>query len=303
MIQESVESNSNIDLLREDYWYTRWLRKYRRQISLFVKQPTGLYALLIIVALLIIAIIPQFFTDWDPEAVNTSENLMPPCRLHPFGTDELGRDVLSRVLYGARLTLGSSVAVVFISAFIGGSLGAFAGNNPGIVDEIIMRIADGVIALPMMMVGMAISLMLGPSLEHAALALIIIWWPQYARLMRGQVLQVRERQFVVAAKSIGLSDFRILFRHIVPNCASAFIIKTTLDLGIAVLTLGGLSFIGVGAQPPTPEWGALVASGRRVIFEAWWISTFPGFAIFIFVMASNLLGDILRDILDPHLLR
>ncbi len=278
-----------------------WTRRHRRIAALLGRRPAE-FSLCILIAYLVIALAPGTFTQWDPLAIDTQIRLLPPSRLHPFGTDELGRDVLARVLHGARLSLGASGLAVLAAALVGSGLGAVGGYLGGKVDEVIMRVTDMLIAFPYMFVAIAVATALGPSLRNAALSLALIWWTVYARLMRAQVMQVASEQFVEAARSIGARDLRILVRHVIPNSFSPVLVQATLDVGVAVVALGALSFVGAGAKPPSPEWGAMVAGGRLVLFEAWWISTFPGLAIFAFTMAANLLGDALRDALDPRLL-
>jgi peptide/nickel transport system permease protein len=217
-----------------------------------------------------------------------------------MGTDELGRDVLSRVMTGTKYSLQVAVVVLGFSVAFGTIVGAVAGYFGGIVDEILMRLTDLFLAFPALVLAIAIASTLGKSLTNTMIALATVFWPWYARLVRGQVLAVRARDFVDAGRSIGASDLRLMFRHILPNCISVVIIQMTLDVGYAVLTTSSLSFIGLGAQPPDPEWGAMMATARNYFREAWWYITFPGIALTLTVFAFNVLGDGLQDALDPR---
>jgi peptide/nickel transport system permease protein len=219
---------------------------------------------------------------------------------HPFGTDKLGRDVLSRVIVGARPALIVPMAVVLFAVLIGAPLGAIAGYKGGWVDEVIMRITDLFLAFPSMLLAMAIASALGRGLQNAAIALIVSWWPWYTRLVRGVTLSLKERYFVEAAQAIGVRDSVIILRHILPNTISPILVQATVDLGTVILAMGGLAFLGLGTQPPAPDWGLMVSEGRTYILDQWWISTFPGLAIFVIVLAFNLIGDTLRDIFDPR---
>ena len=217
-----------------------------------------------------------------------------------MGTDRLGRDVLSRVIYGARPAVLVSLLVVGLAVLIGVPIGAIAGYRGGWIDEALMRVTDLFLAFPPLLLAMAIVAALGPGLENAALALAISWWPWYARIARGVATGLRNQYFVDAARSIGVRDRTIVTRHIIPNTISPIIVQATIDVGTVVLAAGSLGFIGLGARPPSADWGLMVAEGRTVILEQWWASTFPGLAIFIVVLAANLVGDTLRDALDPR---
>ena len=226
--------------------------------------------------------------------------LLPPSAEHLMGTDRLGRDVLSRVIYGARPAVLVSLLVVGLAVLIGVPIGAIAGYRGGWIDEALMRVTDLFLAFPPLLLAMAIVAALGPGLENAALALAISWWPWYARIARGVATGLRNQYFVDAARSIGVRDRTIVTRHIIPNTISPIIVQATIDVGTVVLAAGSLGFIGLGARPPSADWGLMVAEGRTVILEQWWASTFPGLAIFIVVLAANLVGDTLRDALDPR---
>ena len=257
----------------------------------------------IVLALVVVAIFAPWIAPYSPTRINLRERLQPPSGKHLFGTDDAGRDILSRVIYGSRVTLRICVLVVGLTLVIGTLLGLVSGFFGGWVDELVMRVSDVFLAFPALILAMAIAAALGPSLENAIVAMVAIWWPRYARVTRGQVLSIREIDFVAAARAAGASSFRIMLRHILPNCISPVVVQATLDLGEVVLTAATLSFIGFGAQPPTPEWGAMVSVGRNFLRDYWWYTTFPGLAILITVMGFNLLGDAVRDILDPRLRR
>ncbi|MCW1966739.1 MAG: ABC transporter permease [Anaerolineae bacterium] len=218
---------------------------------------------------------------------------------HYLGTDTLGRDIASRLLYGAQISIPIAIVVVAMTALLGISLGAVSGFIGGWVDEIIMRISDATLAFPSLILAMAITATLGPGLFNSAIAITLVLWPEYARFMRGQVLRVRGYEYVQAAESLGMGRLQTLLRHIVPNAIPLMWVKASLDVGQAILLAASLSFIGLGAVPPNPEWGAMAAAGREK-FAEWWIGTFPGLAILSVVMGFNFLGDGLRDVLDPR---
>lgn len=265
------------------------------------RDPTMVVATVVVVVLVVIAITPDLFTGYGPTEINPPDRFRGPSADHLFGTDQLGRDLFSRVLHATRTTLGSAVLVVLFAAIIGVSLGSISSIGGQLVDEVLMRIVDLFMAFPLLVLAMAIVAALGPNLLNAMAALVLIWWAQYARLTRGLVLQMRDREFVLAARAIGASGPRILYRHILPNCFSPLLVKGTLDIAVAVLVTASLSFLGLGVQPPDPDWGAMISDGRNVVRDAWWYPTFPGLAIFVTVMALNLIGDAIRDLLDPRL--
>jgi peptide/nickel transport system permease protein len=224
---------------------------------------------------------------------------LPPSIKHLFGTDELGRDIFSRVLYGTRISLPAAVLVVVLALIIGIPLGVIAGTYGGYVDELLMRITDMFLSFPPLLLAIAIAAILGPSLQNAILATMISWWPWYTRLTRGQAISIKEREFVMAARAIGASNFTIMWKHILPNCIAPVIVQASMDLGGVILTLSALSFLGLGAQPPTPEWGLMVNTSRNYILNAWWYGVFPSLSIFFTALSFNLLGDGLREIMDP----
>lgn len=231
------------------------------------------------------------------------DKLLPPGGKHYFGTDDYGHDIYSMVVYASRISLKISLLVVISATIIGTVLGGVAGYFGGIVDEVIMRITDIFLSIPGLILAMAVVAALGRSLEHIMYALIIVWWPAYTRLMRGQVLSIRENQYVEAARSVGSNSTRIIFKHILPNAMSPLWVQMSRDLGTVMLVAAGLSFIGLGASPGTAEWGLMVSMGRTHMLHAWWYVTFPGLAIFFTVLGFNLLGDGIRDVTDPRLRR
>ena len=259
-------------------------------------------SLIIILFLVIIAIIAPIIAPFPSHIygdVNPQDKLLAPSRVYFLGTDEVGRDLFSRVLYGTRISLLGSLIAVGMGLLIGVPLGLMAGFYGGFLDEFIMRIVDMFLSFPPLLLAMAIAAFLGPSLQNAILALIIAWWPWYTRLIRGQVVSIKEREFVRAAHAIGTPSRQIMLKHILPNCISPIIVQASMDLGGIILTLAALSFLGLGAQAPTPEWGLIINTSRTYFLKAWWYSTFPGMAIFITVLSFNLLGDGLREVLDP----
>jgi len=304
-----------------------FLKKHESKIKdlkfmghLFRKSLLSMIGLLLILIMIFLALFAPLIASQHPSYVKVSteqgttvteerwdidfdQKLLPPSGEHLFGTDDYGRDIFSMVIYGSQTSFRISIIVVAVSTLIGIILGGIAGYFGGIIDEILMRITDIFLAIPYLILAMAVAAALGRSIDHIMEALIIVWWPTYARLMRGQVLAVREQQYVEAARSIGASNPRILIRHILPNAFSPLLVEITLDLGAVLLVAAGLSFIGLGASPGTAEWGLMISSGRIHMLHAWWYVTFPGLAILFVVLGFNLLGDGLRDITDPKLRR
>ena len=262
------------------------------------RRPMAVIGVVVIAIWLFIAIFAPLIAPYDPLAQSFTR-LSPPSAEHWFGTDAVGRDVLSRTLYGARVSLPLALILVVSSMIIGSILGAVAGYFGRGVDEVIMRISDLVFAFPTIILAMIVAASLGPSLTNAVIALLVVSWPSYARVMRSMVLGERAREYVIAGRLLGASAYRSLGRDVLPNVAAPVLVLATLDFGNAILLLSGLSFLGLGATPPTPEWGSMVADGVQN-FSAWWLSAFPGLAIFTVVMAFNFLGDAMRDALDPR---
>jgi len=261
----------------------------------------GIVVLLVLAALLAPVIVP--YPEDAAGAVHTENALLAPSTAHLFGTDDLGGDVFSRVIFGARYSLAIGLTIVLLAFLIGVPLGAIAGFSGGFVNELIMRTTDIFLTIPGIVLALAIGAALGPGLVNAAIALALVWWPGFCRLTQGQVLALREQTYVEAAGVVGAGQRRVIFRHILPNAMTPLIVKFSMDIGFAILTAAGLSFIGIGAQPPTPEWGAMVNTGRQFMPDWWWYATFPGLAIFLAVFAFNMLGDGVRDAFDPRTTR
>jgi len=262
--------------------------------------PLTIIGSIFLLALLVMAIFAPEIAPYNPIMPNPIDKLLPPSGQHLFGTDEVGRDIFSRVVYGARISLKVSVLVVIIAFPVGTLLGAIAGFFGGWIDQTIMRITDIFLAFPGIILAMAIAAALGPSITNVLLALSATWWPWYTRIVRSSVLPLKEIEFVESARALGASRVRILFRDILPNAIAPAGVQASLDLGNVILSAAALSFIGLGAQPPSPEWGAMLASSREILRDAWWSATFPGIAILITVLGFNLFGDGLRDVLDPR---
>lgn len=279
------------------------IREWRMSFYLLNRNRLQRASLIIIVLLILIAILAPVISPYPDHAIsatNPEDKLLPPSSQYFFGTDELGRDMFSRVIYGTRISLQTALIAVALAMLVGVPLGAIAGGLGGVVDEIIMRITDIFLSFPPLLLAIAIAAFLGPNLENAMLAIVVSWWPWYTRIIRGQAVSIRERQFVRAARSIGTPMYRIIFNHILPNTFAPVIVQASMDIGGVILTIASLSFLGLGAQPPTPEWGLLISTSRTYFLSAWWYSTFPGLAIFITVLVFNLIGDGIREVLDPR---
>jgi peptide/nickel transport system permease protein len=275
----------------------------RRRISVPTawRQSLALVGTAIAIAWIVVAIFAPLIAPHDPLAQNLAPSQSPSWH-HLFGTDELGRDVLSRVIYGSRVSLPIALVLVGTAAVIGSTVGAVAGYFRGVADGVLMRVADLVFAFPPIILAMVVAAVLGKGLFNAALAIVVVAWPSYARVSRGLVLSVGESEYVQSARLLGASSRSTLFRDVLPNVAGPIFVLATLDLANAILLLSGLSFLGLGAQPPKAEWGSMVAEGTQY-FQWWWIGTFPGLAIFTVVLAFNFLGDSLRDVFDPRTAR
>lgn len=280
----------------------RKLETLKEYLYLLKQNKLTFIALIIILSLVSIAIVAPIIVPFPSHiygSLNPQDKLLPPSRVYLFGTDELGRDIFSRVLYGTRISLLAALIAIVMGLLIGIPLGLMAGYYGGFIDEFVMRITDMFLSFPPLLLAMAIAAFLGPSLQNAIIALIISWWPWYSRLIRGQVVSIKEKEFVRAAHAIGTPSWQIMFKHILPNCISPVIVQASIDLGGIILTLAALSFLGLGAQAPTPEWGLMINTSRTYFLKAWWYGIFPGMAIFITVLCFNLLGDGLREVLDP----
>lgn len=278
-------------------------RTFRHVLSVIARDSLALASTVIIIVFVLVAVFAKQIAPYPLEGVgktNAPNALLAPSAEYPLGTDKLGRDMLSRIIVGARAALIVPMGVVFFAVLIGTPLGALAGYKGGWVDEVIMRITDLFLAFPSLLLAMAITSALGRGLDKAAIALVISWWPWYTRIARGVAVSLRERYFVEAAQAVGVSDAVIILRHILPNTISPILVQATVDLGTVILAMGGLAFLGLGTQPPAPDWGLMVSEGRELILNQWWVATYPGIAIFIVVLAFNLLGDTLRDIFDPR---
>jgi len=281
--------------VRQD-WSRAWYRLRKSTVSLV--------GLGIVISLLLVAVFAPYLAPYPEDGgavVRFSEAHSAPSWAHPFGTDEVGRDVLSRVILGSRISLILGFVVLSIALLVGIPLGLIAGYWGGGVNTVIMRLTDIFLAVPPTVLALAVSSALSPSLTNAMIAVSFGWWPWFTRLVQGEVLSVKEEQFVEASRSLGASKFRIVFKDILPNILSPVIVKATLDMGFVILIGASLSFLGLGAQPPTPAWGTMIAEGRIYLPESWWAATFPGLAIFVTVLGFNLLGDGLRDVFDVDL--
>ena len=278
--------------------------KNKFRMPAILKQKNFLFkvGLFICLSWVFIAMFAPYIVPHSPIAQDMSARFMPPSAQNLFGTDELGRDVFSRVLVGSRISITAGLVTVSITILMGLLYGGIAGYIGGIVDDIMMRVAELISSFPPLILAMVIAAALGPSIFNSVFAMVIIWWPNYARLMRSMVITLKENEYIVAAKTLGASHVRILYKEILPNSIGPLLVMATLDIGNAILTFAGLSFLGLGTQPPTPEWGAMVADGVNTI-NYWWISTFPGVAIFMISIAANFVGDGLRDYMDPKLLK
>jgi peptide/nickel transport system permease protein len=273
--------------------YRRWRR--------FSGNPLSVFGLSILMLLVIVAVIGPWIAPHDPLRQVLSDRLLPPgSASHWLGTDQLGRDILSRIIYGSHLTLSIAILVVVVVVPIGLMIGTTAGFFGGWVDNVLMRVTDIALAFPKIVLALAFAAALGPGVFNAVIAISITAWPAYARLARAETLRLVQADFIHVARLQGASNLRILLRYIVPLCSSSVIVRATLDMAGIILTVAGLGFLGLGAQPPSPEWGFMVASGRNVLLDAWWVATIPGFAILLVSLAFNLLGDGLRDVFDPR---
>ena len=274
-----------------------------RRLRSLVSNPLSMLAGVVLGLLLVTALVGPVIAPFPEDAegsIHADERLQRPSSRHPFGTDELGRDVFSRVVLGARISLAIGVIVLVIGVTIGTVLGAVAGFAGGRVSGGIMRFTDITITIPELILALAITAVLGRSLVNTMIAIGLVRWPIYCRLVQAQVLSLKTESFVEASVAAGARPVRVLFRHILPNCISPVIVRASLDMGLAILTAAALGFLGLGAQEPTPEWGAMVSDSRKTFPMAWWSATFPGLAIFATVFACNVLGDGLRDVLDPR---
>ena len=265
--------------------------------------PLLVAGLLIAVVLVAIAVFAPLIAPYPGDAGSAThplDSFLPPSSHHWFGTDDVGRDVFSRVLYGARISLSIAAVVILFSCVVGIPLGIAAGYFGGIVDNVLMRVTDIFLAFPALLLALALASVLTPGVGNATLAIAVTWWPWYARLARGQAASIAGRPYIESCRALGISPLRTLFRHVLPNSVTPVIVQASLDVGGVILTAAALSFLGLGAQDPTPEWGLLVSKGEAYFTTQWWLVTFPGAAILVAALAFNLLGDGLREVLDPR---
>lgn len=288
--------NNFLDTLRPK------LKSLRESLYLLARNKLSLISLVVIVVIVVTALLAPWIVPYPgdiSDETHIAQKFMAPGGAHLLGTDELGRDILSRILYGARVSLSSALLAVGISLLIGVPLGAVAGAFGGKVDNVIMRITDVFLGFPALLLCIALVALMGVSLTNATIAIAISWWPGYTRLVRGQAISIRERQFVLAAETIGTSKVKIIFKHVLPNTISPVIVQASMDMGGVILTVASLSYLGLGAQLPVPEWGLMISTAQNYFPDKWWCSIFPGLAIFITVLCFNLVGDAVREILDP----
>jgi len=288
-------------------WGNQALRSLSRRQQVWRiarRSPLTMIGIAIVSVFTIMALCAPFLApypaDATGQAMNLNDKLQPPSSSHLLGTDDLGRDILSRIIYGTRLSLGLGLAVTLFTGMVGIILGCLAGYFGGKVDEIIMRVGDILMAIPYMLLVIAIVVATGRGPIKLILAISLPWWPWYARVVRGEVIQIREKFFVEAARALGASNRRILFAHVLPNTLNIIIVQVSLQIGRAILAVAAMGFLGLGVQPPQVEWGMMVSIGRTYMPSWWWMASFPGAAIFLLGLGFNLLGDGIRDILDPR---
>lgn len=290
-----TEQNAKAKVRPIGAFSTRWPARFLRLLR---RSGIGLW---VIGLLFVVALFPGLFATHSPLQISPQARLQPPSQEHLFGTDHLGRDTFSRVIYGARISLWAGIRVVALAGLFGVLVGLVSGHYGGTIDRVLMRIVDVFLAFPYLILAMGIAALLGRSLENAIIGLALVWWAQYARLVRNQVLSLREMAYITSANALGAGQARVMFRHILPNTLTPVFVKASLDVGQAILATASLSFIGLGAAPPSPEWGAMITEARSHILDAWWLPTFPGLGIFLAVLGFNMLGDRLRDLVDPRL--
>lgn len=297
----SPSAASTLDLAEARRRRTEARRRYLRDTYvLWRRNRLMVLGTAIILGLLLVAALAPLLATATPYAQVLNDRLLPPSTAHLFGTDGLGRDIFTRVVFGARVTLTITLLVAAISTPLGMLIGIVAGYLGGVVDEILMRLADVFLAFPRLILAIAFAAALGPGVENAILAIAIAQWPSYARLARAETLNVRNNEYIQAMRVLGAGKLTIMAGHILPLTLSSIIVRMSLDMGTIILTAAGLGFLGLGAQPPMPEWGLMVADGRQYLVDQWWVSTLPGLAILVVVMGFNLLGDGIRDVLDPR---
>lgn len=290
-----MTAQPTVSLAQEDQDFQRALYRLRQS-------PLSIVGIILVTAIMLIAVLAPIIAPYPEDAAGTTrmnDRLTAPNDTYLMGTDDVGRDVFSRTLIATQTSVVIGVIVQVIAILIGVPLGAVSGYMGGWIDEIIMRLTDIFLTVPALLLAMAMAAALGTGMINAMLAISLVWWPGYARLTRAQVLSLRERDFIESARAIGASSWYTIVRHVLPNVLSSVIIKASMDIGFAILVTAGLGYIGVGVQEPTPEWGVMISVGRSFLQDAWWISVFPGVAMFVTVLGFNLLGDGLRDVFDP----
>lgn len=286
--------------------YIYRLKEFRYILRQIKRSPLTIVGIGIIMVFFLTVLFAEWIAFYPEDARNAvymEAAFQSPSSKHPFGTDDMGRDIFSRVVMGSRISIMVGCVVVFISFAIGVPLGMIAGYAGGKVSEFIMRVADMFMSIPYLLMALAVAAILGPNLRNAMIAISIPWWPIYARLARAQTLTIKNELYVWSAKATGASESRIIFKHLLPNCLAPLIVQSSIQFGQAILTAAALGFIGIGAPPPTPEWGLMVSTGRSYMPDKWWLTLFPGMAIFMTTLGFNLFGDGMRDVLDPRLRR
>ncbi len=278
-------------------------KEVRYAIQLLFRNPISAIGCAGVVFLVFLMVFAPYLIKYDPYEIDLANKLMPPSSIHFFGTDHLGRDIYSRVVWGSRISLSVGFITLVEATLLGTLIGLVSGYKGGFIDSAIMRITDIFLAFPSIILALAVAAALGRGLTSVMVALGITWWPLYARLVRGQTLSIREERYVEGARLSGSGNLRIMVKHILPNCIAPLLVQVSMDIGFTILAAASMGFLGIGAQHPSPEWGLQCATGSRYLVHQWWLSTFPGIAIFLSVISFNLLGDGLRDILDPRLRR
>ncbi|MBI4245922.1 MAG: ABC transporter permease [Candidatus Rokubacteria bacterium] len=273
----------------------------RIALAQFRRSWVGLVGAALVAAFLMVTALAPVLAPYDPVAADFANVLSPPTWSHPFGTDDIGRDILSRVVHGSRVSLEAGLVTVALALVVGLPLGLAAGYLGGWVDTLIMRAVEVILSFPTLVLALGITAVLGPKLIHALFAIGVVFVPHFARLIRGQTLTVKENDFIAAARALGGSDLRVMRRHVLPNCLAPILVQSTYSIAFAILVEAALSFLGLGTQPPTPSWGIMLSTGRGYLEQAPWLGAFPGVAIFLTVLGFNLLGDGIRDALDPRL--
>lgn len=289
MSSAATQSAAVVPAVRHGQGLRPWLRRYAGMVG----------PALLLLALLLVSLLAPWLPFADPTQIDMTQKLLPPGAEHWFGTDALGRDLFAQVLHGARISLLIGVGVVLVAVLLGVPVGLVAGYAGGWIDSALMRVADLFLAFPPLLLPILLVALTGPGLENAMLAVAVSWFPWYARIARAAAMTVKAENYIVSARAFGASHARILWRHVLPNSSTPILVQASLDFGYAILTTASLGFIGLGATPPTPEWGLMISNARSIFLEYWWTAAFPGAAIFVTVVAANLMGDAMRDALDP----